>query len=35
VTLVQEHLLIDMYEVSLNSVGVLLDEAAAEDTPRS
>jgi predicted metal-dependent phosphotriesterase family hydrolase len=31
VTLVHEHLLIDMYEVSLNSVGVLLDEAAAAE----
>lgn len=31
VTLVHEHLLIDMYEVSLNSAGVLLDEGAAAD----
>lgn len=31
VTLVHEHLLIDMYEVSLNSVGVLLDEEAAAE----
>jgi phosphotriesterase-related protein len=31
VTLVHEHLLIDMYEVSLNSAGVLLDEAAAAE----
>lgn len=29
VTLIHEHLLIDMYEVSLNSAGVLLDERAA------
>jgi phosphotriesterase-related protein len=29
VTLVHEHLLIDMYEVSLNSAGVLLDESVA------
>jgi phosphotriesterase-related protein len=35
VTLVHEHLLIDMYEVSLNSVGVLIDEiAAAEELSR-
>lgn len=31
VTLVHEHLLVDMYEVSLNSVGVLLDERAAAE----
>jgi phosphotriesterase-related protein len=31
VTLVHEHLLIDMYEVSLNSVGVLLDERVAAE----
>lgn len=31
VTLVHEHVLIDMYEVSLNSAGVLLDEGAAAD----
>ncbi len=30
-TLVHEHLLIDMYEVSLNSAGVLLDEGAAAE----
>ena len=30
VTLVHEHLLIDMYDASLNSAGVLLDEAAAD-----
>lgn len=29
VTLIHEHLLIDMYEVSLNAAGVLLDERAA------
>jgi phosphotriesterase-related protein len=29
VTLVHEHLLVDMYEVSLNSAGVLLDEQVA------
>ncbi len=28
-TLVHEHLLVDMYEVTLNAVGVLLDEGAA------
>jgi phosphotriesterase-related protein len=31
VTLVHEHLIIDMYEASLNSVGVLLDERAATE----
>lgn len=31
VTLVHEHVLIDMYEVSLNAAGVLLDERAAEE----
>lgn len=31
VTLIHEHLLVDMYEVSLNSAGVLLDEAAATE----
>lgn len=31
VTLVHEHLLIDMYEVSMNSAGVLLDETAAAE----
>lgn len=31
VTLVHEHLLIDMYEVSLNTAGVLLDETAAAE----
>jgi phosphotriesterase-related protein len=30
-TLVHEHVLIDMYEVSLNSVGVLIDEPTAID----
>ena len=30
-TLVHEHLLIDMYEVSMNSAGALLDETAAAD----
>jgi predicted metal-dependent phosphotriesterase family hydrolase len=29
VTLIHEHLLIDMYEVSLNAAGVLLDEHVA------
>jgi predicted metal-dependent phosphotriesterase family hydrolase len=31
VTLVHEHLLIDMYEASLNTAGVLLDETAAAE----
>ena len=31
ITLVHEHLLIDMYEVSLNAAGVLLDERAASE----
>jgi phosphotriesterase-related protein len=31
ITLIHEHLLIDMYEVSLNAAGVLLDERAASE----